>query len=190
VKKQIRLIGIDDAAFSFNDKHTTVIGAILRGAHYIECVLKSKVIIDGADATDVCIKMINNTRYKKQLKAVLLDGASLGGFNIVDIEFLSKATNLAVITITRDKPDFGLIAEALKQKFNDWNKRLSLLQNGELYELQTQYKPIYIRCAGISLSQAKEIIKISTIQGVIPEPIRVAHVIASGVVRGESCGKA
>ncbi|RLF35484.1 MAG: hypothetical protein DRM99_04525, partial [Thermoplasmata archaeon] len=34
------------------------------------------------------------------------------------------------------------------------------------------------------------IIKLSTIRGVIPEPIRVAHLIASGITRGESYGKA
>lgn len=190
MKKQIRLLGIDDSPFSFHQKHTTVIGVVMRAGEYLECVLKSKVEIDGSDATDICIEMINNTRYKKQLKAVLLDGASLGGFNIVDIELVSKSTSLAVITVTRDEPDFSLIKEALKKRFIDWNKRLTILQKGELFEVQTSYTPIYIKCAGISLFQAKEIIKISTIQGVIPEPIRVAHVIASGVMRGESCGKA
>ena len=49
---------------------------------------------------------------------------------------------------------------------------------------------MYIKCTGISLEDAKEIINISTIRGVIPEPIRVAHLIASGITRGESYGKA
>ena len=38
--------------------------------------------------------------------------------------------------------------------------------------------------------EAKAIIKVSTIRGVIPEPIRVAHLIASGITRGDSYGKA
>ncbi len=49
---------------------------------------------------------------------------------------------------------------------------------------------MYIKCTGVSLEEAKEIINISTIRGVIPEPIRVAHLIASGITRGESYGKA
>jgi len=43
---------------------------------------------------------------------------------------------------------------------------------------------------GISLAEAKEIITLATIRGVIPEPLRVAHIIASGISRGESYGKA
>jgi endonuclease V-like protein UPF0215 family len=59
-----------------------------------------------------------------------------------------------------------------------------------LYKIKTSHNPIYIKCAGISLAEAKEIIKLSTIRGVVPEPIRVAHLIASGITRGESYGKA
>ena len=52
------------------------------------------------------------------------------------------------------------------------------------------HNPIYIKCAGISLQETEELIRLSTIRGVIPEPIRVAHLIASGIIRGESYGKA
>jgi endonuclease V-like protein UPF0215 family len=47
-----------------------------------------------------------------------------------------------------------------------------------------------VKCAGIDIVEAKEIIKISTIRGVVPEPIRLAHLISSGITRGESYGKA
>ena len=65
-----------------------------------------------------------------------------------------------------------------------------ILQKGELFEVKTSHNPIYVKCAGITINEAEEIINLSTIRGVIPEPIRVAHVIASGVIRGESYGKA
>ena len=64
------------------------------------------------------------------------------------------------------------------------------LKKGELFTVKTIHKPIYVKCAGIAIDEAEEIINLSTIRGVIPEPIRVAHVIASGVIRGESYGKA
>ncbi len=64
------------------------------------------------------------------------------------------------------------------------------MKKGELHKIETSHNPIYVKCAGISLAETKEIIKLSTIRGVIPEPIRVAHLIASGVTRGESYGKA
>jgi hypothetical protein len=121
---------------------------------------------------------------------MLLDGIALGGFNVVDINDVFKSTNLPVITITRDKPDFEKIKIALKKNFDDWKHRLGLMKNGKIHNVETNHNPIYVKCAGIDIWGAKEIIKISTIRGVVPEPIRVAHLIASGVTRGESYGKA
>ena len=190
MKSQIRLLGIDDSPFTFKDKIIPVIGVIMRGGEYLECVLKEEVTVDGTDATDTCIKMIKNTRYKEQIRAVLLDGVALGGFNLVDIEKIFLDTNLPVITITRDKPDIQKIENALKKHFSDWEKRFNLIKKGKLHKINTKHNPIFIKTIGINLKQAKEIIKISTIRGVIPEPIRVAHLIASGITRGESYGKA
>jgi len=190
MKRQIRLLGIDDSPFKFSDKQGTVIGVIMCGGECLEGVLKNQVTIDGDDATSVCIQMVENSRHKIQLKAMLLDGGALGGFNIVDIEKIYAKTNLPVITITRDKPDFIKIKSALKKNFKDWRKRFNLINRGELYEVKTKHNPIFVKCAGMNINEAKEIIKISTIRGVIPEPIRMAHMIASGITRGESYGKA
>jgi len=190
MKQQIRLLGIDDSPFRFTDKYGMVIGVIMRGGEYLECVLRRNIVIDGTDATLICKDMIKNTRHKKQLRAVLLDGIALGGFNVVDIAELYNDTNLPVLTITRDKPDFDKIKLALKKNFKDWKKRWTIISKGELYEVKTSDNPIYVKCIGINFEEAKEIIKLSTIRGVIPEPIRVAHLIASGITRGESYGKA
>jgi len=124
------------------------------------------------------------------LKAVLLDGVAFGGFNVVDIEELNMSTGLPVITVTRDKPDFDKIKIALMKHFDDWKTRWGILNKGDLRRVETSHNPIFIKYSGVSLEGAKEIIKVSTIRGVIPEPIRVAHLIASGVTRGESYGKA
>ena len=190
MKRQIRLLGIDDAPFTFSDKYSTVIGVVMRGGEYLECVLRSQVHIDGDDATAICQELIETTKHRQQLRAVLLDGVALGGFNVVDIENLSTAIHLPVITITRDKPNFVTIKRALQKNFVDWSHRWQVLQKGELYTVETRHNPIYVKCAGITIEEAKEIIKLSTIRGTIPEPIRVAHLIASGITRGESYGKA
>jgi endonuclease V-like protein UPF0215 family len=190
MKSQIRLIGIDDSPFTFKDKYSSIIGVVMRGGSYIECVLHDQVSVDGDDATFICKKMIEKTRHKKQLKAILLDGISLGGFNVVDINGLFSFTNIPVITVTRDKPDFVKIEKALRKNFMDWKDRLNLIKKGRLHRVETNHNPIYVKCVGLTIKEAKEIIKISTIRGVIPEPIRVAHLIASGLKRGESYGKA
>ena len=42
---------------------------------------------------------------------------------------------------------------------------------------------------GLKLEDAMEIVKFSTTRSAIPEPLRVAHIIAAGIVTGESKGK-
>ena len=190
MKQQIRLLGIDDSPFKFTDKQGIVIGVVMRGGEYLECVLRRHITIDGNDATFVCKDMIKKTKHREQLKAALLDGVALGGFNVVDIEDLYNDTNIPVLTITRDKPDFDKIKLALKKNFDDWDVRWGLISKGKLHEIKTSHNPIYIKFIGIDIEEAKEIIKLSTIRGVIPEPIRVAHLIASGITRGESYGNA
>lgn len=190
MKQQIRLLGIDDSPFTFTEKYATVIGVVMRGGEYLEGVLRRQVAIDGSEATHVCKEMIENTRHRKQLKAMMMDGIALGGFNVVDIDEIYSSTNLPVITITRDEPDFEKIKYALQKNFGDWVERWNLMKKGELHRVKTSHNPIYVKCAGISIEEAKEIINLSTIRGVIPEPIRVAHLIASGITKGESYGKA
>ena len=190
MKSEIRLLGIDDSPFTFDDDTTDIIGVVMRGNHYIEGVLHDKITIDGNDATKVCQQMIFRTRHFKQVKAILFDGATMGGFNILDIEKVWKSIQIPVITITRNQPNFEKIKIALQAHFSDWKQRLSLLEKGLLYQVETNHKPIYIKCIGISIDKAKEIITLATIRGAIPEPLRVAHIIASGISRGESYGKA
>lgn len=190
MKHEIKLIGIDDSPFSFTEKYCSIIGVIMRGNGYLEGVIKSQVKVDGNDATNVCKSIINQTRHKKQLKAILLDGVALGGFNVVDIEEIYNDTCIPIITVTRDKPDFRKIKAALIKNFKDWEKRFEIMKKGKMHRVQTSHNPIFVKCVGLSINEAKEIIKLSTIRGVVPEPIRVAHLIASGVTRGESYGKA
>ena len=190
MKQQIRLLGIDDSPFTFTEKYATVIGVVMRGGEYLEGVIRNQVSVDGTDATHICKEMIKNTRHRRQLRAMMLDGIALGGFNVVDIEEIYASTELPVITVTRDRPDFEKIKLALKKNFDDWNERLNLMMKGEIHEVITSHNPIYVKCAGTSIEETKEIIKLSTIRGVVPEPIRVAHLIASGVTQGESYGKA
>lgn len=190
IKRQIRILGVDDGPFSFGQEKTVVIGVVMRANGYMEGVLKREIDVDGNNSTDAIIDMISKTRHRDQIRVIMIDGIALGGFNVVDIDRIYKEESIPVMTVTREKPDFNTILSTLRMKFTDWEERWNKIKDNEIFEVETKHKPIYISFRGISLEEAKEIIKISTIRGVIPEPLRVAHMIASGVVRGESYGKA
>lgn len=190
MKKQIRILGIDDSPFNFNQKFSTIIGVVMRGGQYLDCVLSRSITVDGIDSTNVCIDMVNKSRFKEQLRAILIDGIAFGGFNIVNIKELFNETGIPIISITRDEPNYESMKKALMNNFKNWKSRFNMIKEGDLHKINTNYKPIYIKYVGISYIEAKEIIELSTIRGVIPEPIRIAHLIASGITRGESYGKA
>jgi endonuclease V-like protein UPF0215 family len=190
MKSQVRVLGIDDSPFDFDDKKTDVIGVVMRVPSYIEAVMRCQVEVDGTDANDNLADMINSSRYKEQLKAVMLDGVALGGFNVVDITRLHNDIELPIITVTREEPDLEGIKSALKEHFDDWQERLEVITSGDLYRIRTEHKPIFVRFIGMDLGEVKEIIELSTIRGALPEALRVAHLIASGISSGESHGRA
>jgi hypothetical protein len=188
MKKEIRILGIDDMPFSFGDEKVDIVGVVMRGRTYLEGVLKTTIDVDGKDATQKIIEMVEKTKHRKQLKIIMIDGIALGGFNVVDGYEIYKKTGLPVITITRNKPDMKKIKEALKKHFDDWQERWKIINRKETEEIKLKY-PAYVKYFGLSKEDVEDIIKLSTIRGAIPEPIRVAHLIATGIKKGESRGR-
>jgi endonuclease V-like protein UPF0215 family len=190
VKAQVRVLAVDDAPFRFDSEKVMVVGVVMRLPNYLEGVLRSECSVDGEDANQVLERMVAASRFKRQLKAVLIDGVALGGFNLVDIDSLHRAIDVPVITVTRDPPDLGRMESALRKHFPDWERRREVLTRKELLQVDTGHNPIYVSLAGIGYSEAEEIIKKSMVRGAVPEGLRVAHIIASGLAKGESKGKA
>ncbi len=190
MKDQIRVLGIDDSPFSFGDEKARIVGVLMRTPAYIEGVLSSWVDVDGKDATETVISMIRNSRFKEQISLLMLDGIALGGFNVLDIEIISKNTGLGVATVTREMPDYDAMRYALKRHFEDWEARFARIESVELVEIETAHKSIFVGLAGISEQEFKEISRKNTVRGAIPEALRVAHLIASGIAKGESGGRA
>jgi len=190
MKINIRTLGIDDAEFKFKiTKYVPIVGALVRGNSYLEAVIVDKVKVDGFEVTEKLYEIISNSKYNKQIKAIFFDGIAVGGFNVIDIDKLYELLKIPIITITRDKPDFKKIKSALKMHFDDWHIRYELISKNKLVKIPTQHNPIYVSYKGIDIKEMKEIIKISTLRGVIPEPLRLAHIIASALSRGESHGR-
>lgn len=190
LKREIRIIGWDDAPFDKKDKTIAIFGAIFRGGFWMDGLLSTKIRIDGDDSTKKISDSINNARHKEQLRIIMLDGITMGGFNVVDIEKLHKETGMGVIAITRKMPEFAKIKKAL-DNLKDGAKKWALIKKAGM-PLRTKIGEgsIYYQVYGINRKDAEDVIKLSSTRALIPEPLRVAHLIASGVVKGESYGRA
>ena len=185
-KKEIRVLGIDDAPFDkFKKGSVLVVGTMFRGGSWVDGILSTKISIDGSNSTSQLIKMINKSKFKPQLQCIILDGIAFGGFNIVDIQKLNKKTNVPVLVVIRKMPDFKKIQAVLK-KLNKSSRYKLIEKAGQVHKAGK----VYIQIAGLSLEQAKQILKITCTRSLLPEPIRAAHLIAAGIITGESKGNA
>lgn len=190
VKDEIRIAGIDDSPFKkFYDKKCLIVVTIFRGGNYMDGLLSTYVTVDGEDATEKISNLLKKTRNYEQLNCIMLNGISLAGFNVIDIKELNKKTRLPVIVIIRKMPDLVKIRKALNKL--KANHKINLIKKaGKIFKIRIKEKNIFMQVSGISPKKASEIVKIATTHSLIPEPIRISHIIASGIRNGESHGRA
>jgi uncharacterized protein len=184
IKPEIRVLGVDDGAFKPHVAgHVPVIGVVFRGGFWLDGVMHTKIAVDGFDATERIASMITGSSHYKQLRVVMLNGVTFAGFNVVDVKALYAATKLPVITVTREKPDFEDIRKALQNLPGSEERWAGILSAGEPVEVCTRSveAKVYMQTVGVSKEDAEKILRLTSTRSNIPEALRVAHLIASGI---------
>jgi len=184
IKPEIRVLGIDDGVFTPHvESLVPVVGVVFRGGYWLDGVMHTEILVDGFDADEKIAAMVMSSPHYKQLRVIMLNGITFAGFNVVDIKALNATTGLPVIAVTREKPDLLLIRRALKHLPESEKRWKAVLNAGELSEVSTRKKSekIYLHAAGVSLVDAEKIARLTSTRSNIPEALRVAHLIASGI---------
>lgn len=191
MKREMRILGIDDGPFNkFKDETAIIVGVFYRGGNYLDGILSAKAKVDGSDATKTIIKMVEKSKFYSQIQCIMLKGIAVAGFNVIDINKIYSITKIPVIVVMRTLPNLNELAKAIQHTTNPKKRFQKILDAGKIHPIKTKNGIIHCQLAGISEKKAKEILAISTTNSNIPEPLRVAHIIASGIVKGESKGKA
>ena len=190
MKDQARVLGIDDGPFVKGQARVPLAGVLVCPPAYVEGVLTSSCLVDGDDANDAIVGMVRGSRFSEQVRMVMVDGAALGGFNVVDARALSEALGLPVMTISRDEPDMSSIMEALKAHFADWERRFEIMSRNRLRAVKVPDGRVFVASEGIEEREADAAVLKCTVRGCLPEPVRLAHLVATALVRGESHGRA
>jgi endonuclease V-like protein UPF0215 family len=190
IKNEIRVLGIDDSAL-IRDK-ILIVGAFFRGGEWLDGVMRSYVTKDGMDSTDAIVEMARSSKHFGQIRVIMLDGVTYAGFNPVDINSTWEQTGIPVVVVMRAYPNFRKIEDALAYLPEPKKRMDIILKAGEITKVQTKKRaqPVYIQHAGIESEHAAKIVQLTATRSNIPEPLRVAHLIATGIVLGESRGKA
>jgi len=188
IKPEIRVLGVDDGIFVPHTKGMVdVIGVVYRGGYWLDGVMRTEVIIDGMDATEKIASMIKKSPHYEQLRVVVLNGITFAGFNVVDITELFKRVGLPIIAVTQEKPNFVKIRKAL-DNLPECEKRWKAIENaGKTIKIQTRNteEAVYMQIVGVSQKDAEKILRSTSTRSNVPEALRVAHIIASGLARSE-----
>jgi len=140
------------------------------------------ITVDGLDASEKLITMLRNLAFD----IVMLAGVSFAGFNLVDPTLVFEEFHKPIILVSRTKPNNIAVKNALLLHFEDWKARWSILRKlGPIYEVASMSgePPIYVELVGATLVWATKLIRALVSCCRIPEPIRVARLIAQGLTR-------
>ncbi|HZI17670.1 MAG TPA: DUF99 family protein [Pyrinomonadaceae bacterium] len=185
--KEIKsVVGFDD--FPFAREHrgdVRVVGTIYTGAR-LDGVLSGRVRRDGANSTERLARLVEGSKFARQVRLVMLQGIALGGFNVVDIHGLSARLRVPVLVVARRRPDMGAIRRALEEVVPGGRRKWRLIERaGEMEEAAG----VWVQRSGLTLDEAARVVGRFAVCGRIPEPLRVAHLIAGGVGEGQSRGR-
>ncbi len=174
------VVGVEDGSFQKGITRKAILAAVLLRGVEIESVKVARITVDGLDATKKLTELLNRWEFA----AVLLAGVSFAGFNLIDPTVILEKFGKPIIIISREKPDNKAVKRALKKHFKDWEIRWGVFEKlGSVFKVATlaDEPPIYVEAVGVGIKSACNLIRALSICGRVPEPIRVARLIARGI---------
>ncbi|MEM0156199.1 MAG: DUF99 family protein [Thermoplasmataceae archaeon] len=182
MKPNFRAVGIDDGSFmKGRDKNCMIAGVLIRADSLVESVSIRPIEVDGLDSTETIIEIVNGD-FKRNASIIMAYGVTFGGFNVADLFRIFNATGIPVISITRKRPDLEAIADAIEKTQDNWRQKIDVMQRYSPEELYLPNRSVlFINRAGTEQRSAMVYIKKLTRTGNIPEPLRLANMIAKSI---------
>ncbi|MFW9796752.1 MAG: DUF99 family protein [Candidatus Thorarchaeota archaeon] len=181
-KKGVRVLGVAES-FEKSESRSILAGVVMRADFRIDGFSVCTPTIGGTDSTTELVTMFHRLN-RKDIRAWLLGGSVISWFNIVDISVLHEETDTPVICISYH-PSEG-IEKYLEEYFPaDWKERIEILDRvGDRTSVQLRTgHSVFLSVAGIGTTRARNLLDKLTLDGRIPEPVRVARTIAAGLHR-------
>lgn len=175
--RTLRAVGFDDGPRAA-DGRVPLAGVVTRGTRF-EGMVWTQVAFDGSDATAALIGAVSDSKFASQVHLVLTDGITVAGLNVLDLPGIHRALGVPVIAVMRRQPELDAFRRAVRA-----------VDPGRL-ALVDAAGPIHtgdfvFQCVGCPPEVAAKALALLTDTGQVPEPLRLAHMIAAAVVTGQS----
>jgi endonuclease V-like protein UPF0215 family len=180
------LLGVDDGPFEKRQAEPVpLVAVMMEGADLVEGVAVRRFPVDGEGATEFLADWLRGLRAHASAQGVVLGGITLAGLAVVDVEELSRRLERPVLVVTRRAPEDAQLVAALRAA--GLAERVPLVERSpRAVRLEDG---LYLAFAGADRAAASALARATLGKGNLPEPLRVAHLVARAIVTGESRGR-
>lgn len=181
-KPGIRALGVAES-FKIGQKRSLLAGVVMRSDLVVDGFALGHTKVGGDDATSSIVSLYRRLR-RNDVNLILVSGAILSFYNIVDVDELSRRTSLPAVCLTY-KETSG-IEGSIKRRFpDDYKTKLaaySKLGKRTRVRLSSGHD-VFVRTASMDAASTKKVLDAFTLQGSVPEPVRVARLLARAQLR-------
>jgi endonuclease V-like protein UPF0215 family len=183
-KPALRTLGIAES-FMRMCPSSCLAGVVMRADLRVDGMAFATATVGGDDATEGVLK-IYELLGRADINAMILSGAVISWFNIIDIQEVFDIIQKPVICLTYEE-SAGLekyLSEYFPESEDKRNSYKRLGQR-EMIRLQTGYD-VYIRALGVGREEARVLLNKFTLDGRIPEPVKVARLAARAAMHADN----
>ncbi|KAI0565839.1 hypothetical protein FGB62_14g028 [Gracilaria domingensis] len=195
-----RILGFDDAPFQTRPRipgsEVHAVGIVTSLDRFEGMLYCGRILQDGLNAGDCIAEAVLNSKFHEQIHAVFLDGVTMGGLNVIDIQQLADVLNRPVVAVMRAQPNIEKMLAAIAKLPCAEERRLKLAAAGPIHQVDGwvfQYRCPTDENAGTTTAQnIATLLDRCTPLGTqqIPECLRVAHLIGAAIKSGQSSSSA
>jgi hypothetical protein len=182
-KKGIRVLGIAES-FRRDYEKSVLAGIVMRSDFIIDGAAFDMITVGGMDATEGVLRIFESLQ-RDDINVIMLNGCVISWFNIIDIMEVYKRLQIPLICVTYEES--GGLEEHIAKHFeaHERDSRIEAykrLGDRVPVELQDGFE-VLIRFLGIEKPEAGAVLKKFVVQGKVPEPLRVAKIVARATLR-------
>ena len=180
-KPALRALGIAES-FRRDNPSSVLAGVVMRADMRVDGMAYARAKVGGDDATEA-VKYIYNQLDRSDINVLMLGGAVLSWFNIIDLQDVWQETKRPLFCISYEESS-GL-EKYIREYFScpdEKIRRYHRLGERQPIILKTGYQ-VYLRALGASIDEARMLINKFARDGRVPEPLRLAGLAARAAYR-------